>query len=191
MILAAVLAAALLGAPAAALADPVIPDTWEGVMDIYGGAEVIALDFPVYASQGYNWADILSLDELNEFGDLELTPYLQDGAVISAEERPLSRPATGEHALVIDTEKQNYALFELVITGDVLGTGSLNIAQLVRMAQAVNGSAPLEGVYAQAGDLNGDGSISIADLVILGQWISGRYPREVTSPGQWITGALF
>ena len=47
----------------------------------------------------------------------------------------------------------NIRTTEMVVKGDVLGTGILSVAQLVRLAQALNGSAPLFGAYLLAGDL--------------------------------------
>lgn len=52
----------------------------------------------------------------------------------------------------------------LVLRGDVLGTGRIQISQLARMAQACSGGRPLEGAYLAAADLNADGSLDIADL---------------------------
>ena len=60
----------------------------------------------------------------------------------------------------------------IVVTGDVLGTGVLNIAQLTRMAKALNGSDPLTGVYEKAGCFNGS-SIMIADLVAMARLLQG------------------
>lgn len=54
---------------------------------------------------------------------------------------------------------------QIVVSGDVLGTGAMNISQLVRMAKAVNGSEALTGLYLIAGDLTGDGAVNVADLV--------------------------
>lgn len=53
-----------------------------------------------------------------------------------------------------------------VVRGDVLGTGTMSLTQLVRMADAFRGTQPLEGPYLAAGDLNGDGQITISDLVL-------------------------
>lgn len=53
---------------------------------------------------------------------------------------------------------------QFVVMGDVLGSGQLNIAQLVRIARAVAGDAALEGPYLAAGDWDGNGRIDIADL---------------------------
>lgn len=54
------------------------------------------------------------------------------------------------------------ALF--VAAGDVLGTGELQIAQLTRMARALNGAEPLTGAFLAAADFDGNG-LQIPDLV--------------------------
>lgn len=53
----------------------------------------------------------------------------------------------------------------VIMTGDVLGTGVMNIAQIVAMARDLNGVQKLQGVYAIAGDFNHNGAIDISDLV--------------------------
>lgn len=160
--------------PAAAGAEPVIPETWDGVLEIYGAAPVVPVEQPVYATQKYDWQFI---SEQDVAGATMVAPYAGDGTYIPADAWAQTRPATGQRALGINMNDATYALVELIILGDVTGTGVLSIAQLTRLAQALNGSAPLEGVYAQAGDLNGDGQIGIADLPILAQWLTGRVPR--------------
>lgn len=80
-------------------------------------------------------------------------------------EQPYGAPlATGDSVVWYDAAG-NRRTTELVVKGDVLGTGILGISQLVRLAQALNGSRPLQGVYRIAGDLNGNGGIDIGDLV--------------------------
>ena len=83
----------------------------------------------------------------------------------SGYQRPYDAPlATGDSVIWYD-EAGNRRTTEMVVKGDVLGTGVINIAQLVRLAQALNGNWPLYGVYRIAGDLNGNGYIDIGDLV--------------------------
>lgn len=52
----------------------------------------------------------------------------------------------------------------ILVEGDVLGTGTLNIAQLVKMAAAVSSSEALSGIFARAADLNGNGKVDISDV---------------------------
>lgn len=54
----------------------------------------------------------------------------------------------------------------LVIAGDVLGTGTINISQLVRLARALTGTEALTGPYLMAADLNGSGTPDIGDLTM-------------------------
>lgn len=61
----------------------------------------------------------------------------------------------------------------VLVMGDVLGTGLINIAQLVRMAKDLNGSQVLLGVFRMAGDWNGSGAVDIADLVREAQVLNG------------------
>lgn len=89
--------------------------------------------------------------------------YVVDSA---GHERPCDAPvATGDSIVWYDAAG-NRRTTEMVVKGDVLGTGVLSIAQLVRMAQALNGIWPLYGPYELAADLNGNGYIDISDLVM-------------------------
>lgn len=54
----------------------------------------------------------------------------------------------------------------IIVAGDVIGSGIMSLAQLVRLAGAVSGSGPaLEGPYLAAADLDGSGVLSLSDLV--------------------------
>ena len=79
-------------------------------------------------------------------------------------ELPYDAPIATGDTIVWKDAMNNIRTTEMVVKGDVLGTGILSVAQLVRLAQALNGSAPLYGAYLLAGDLNGNGYIDIADL---------------------------
>lgn len=54
---------------------------------------------------------------------------------------------------------------DVVVRGDVNGTGKVDLSQLVRLAKVVKGDDTLEGPYFLAGDLTSDGRISISDVV--------------------------
>lgn len=170
--------------PISGLAAPKIPDTWAEVLDIYGGPKIMPVDLPVYVTQEMTWAEVPSQDELSVFGKLTLEPYAADGSLIPEADRADRKPATGEHILAIASSR--YVLIEVVILGDVLGSGQLSIAQLTRMAQALTGVKPLEGPYAEAADLNDDGSFNIADLTTLANWLTGRYPGMEGNLGERI-----
>ena len=72
----------------------------------------------------------------------------------------------------------------IIVRGDVLGAnntgtvGTLAINQLVRMAQDLNETRPLDGIYEMAGDFNGNGSVDIADLVAEAQLLSLHEPVQ-------------
>lgn len=85
-----------------------------------------------------------------------------DGEDISVAEEPI---ATGDRILLTDPEKQTETV-TVVVRGDVLGTGELNIAQLTALARDLTGQGKLDGPYALAADLNGSGSPDIADLTL-------------------------
>lgn len=74
-------------------------------------------------------------------------------------------PAATGMAVVLSDGDAELLRAEICVTGDVLGTGLLSVAQVVRMATALRGTAPLNGVYLLAGDLNETGAVDISDLV--------------------------
>lgn len=87
--------------------------------------------------------------------------------ICSADGQPAEATATvgtGMLITLVDGEEVLEAA-EICVTGDVLGTGILEVSQITRMAAAVNGTAPLEGAYLLAGDINESGAVDIADLV--------------------------
>lgn len=53
----------------------------------------------------------------------------------------------------------------VVVSGDVLGTGVINVGQLVAVAQALSGQRDLSPLELAAVDQNGSGAVDIADLV--------------------------
>ena len=69
-----------------------------------------------------------------------------DGKALDA----TSRIATGH---IIESWKGSTCLGRatVIVDGDVLGTGKMSVAQLVRMANSLNGSNPLKGAYLVAG----------------------------------------
>ena len=72
--------------------------------------------------------------------------------------------ATGDQfELTSDTGRRETVT--IIVRGDVLGTGKLDIAQLVHMAKSLTGQTQLSWPYELAGTLVGTGKINIADLV--------------------------
>lgn len=53
----------------------------------------------------------------------------------------------------------------VVIDGDVLGTGVMNLSQLVTLTNAFTGSAPLEGPYLEAATFNDTSRVTLSDVV--------------------------
>lgn len=60
----------------------------------------------------------------------------------------------------------------VIVRGDVLGTGSLSLSQLVTLCRAYTGEHDL-GEYRPAGDWSGDGEISLTDVVMAAQALKG------------------
>lgn len=60
----------------------------------------------------------------------------------------------------------------VVVPGDLLGTGLLDVAQLVRLAQALSGEAPLTGPYLEAACLTGGSAPTAGDLVRLARMLT-------------------
>ena len=83
---------------------------------------------------------------------------------------PTDPIATGMHVVV--TAQDGTVLIDttVVVMGEVLGTGIMNIAQIVRAAQDLNGTRALTGPYLAAADFNGNGFVDISDLVRMA-WI--------------------
>lgn len=97
---------------------------------------------------------------------------LTDDALISDPATGMPMPAeapvgTGVLARWSEGDAEGLQAAPFVVRGDVLGTGTLSIAQLTRMAAHLNGDLPLEGVFLLAADVTGTptGTPDIADLV--------------------------
>ncbi|MBD5559684.1 MAG: hypothetical protein HDQ87_04910 [Clostridia bacterium] len=77
-----------------------------------------------------------------------------------------ARAETGTQLILIDNAGgETVDRVILVIRGDVLGAGIMNIAELHAMAQGLNGERTLEGAYALACDMNSVTGIDIGDIV--------------------------
>lgn len=57
------------------------------------------------------------------------------------------------------------AAAQIIVMGDVNGTGLMSLRQMVRIAQAYKGNSPLHGIYLDAGDFNETGRIDLSDVV--------------------------
>ena len=121
-------------------------------------------DYGWKAPAGYSLQIVGADGEVLEGSDIVYT-----GCVLQ-----LVKDSTGE---VVDSAT-------IIVRGDVLGdtntatVGTLAVNQLVRMAQDLNETRPLDGIYEMAGDFNGNGSIDIADLVAEAQLLSLDEPVQ-------------
>ena len=121
-------------------------------------------DYGWKAPAGYSLQIVGADGEVLEGSDLVYT-----GCVLQ-----LVKDSTGE---VVDSAT-------IIVRGDVLGdtntatVGTLAVNQLVRMAQDLNETRPLDGIFEMAGDFNGNGSIDIADLVAEAQLLSLDEPVQ-------------
>lgn len=80
--------------------------------------------------------------------------------------------STGQIVTVRDTEGNIISRATIIVKGDVLGIGRINLSQLVRMAEAFRGANPLTGAFLAAGQWissGGSQSITLTDLVIEAQ----------------------
>lgn len=80
---------------------------------------------------------------------------------------------TGAAVQLMTSDGQLQEEATVLVMGDVVGSGLLNIVQLVRMARDLNGSQVLLGVFRLAADLNGSGAVDISDLVREAQMLNG------------------
>lgn len=104
-------------------------------------------------------------------------------AITTADDKPLAENApvgTGCIAVVSDGATENR--YTIIVKGDVLGTGQLDLSQVVRMAADLTDTRPLVGIYRLAGKLtSGNGPVNIADLVSLARMLidSENHPSQL------------
>ena len=65
----------------------------------------------------------------------------------------------------------------VLMPGDVLGTGTIEISDLTRLAAAVSGEDPLEDVYAMAADVDQSGTIDEGDMALLATVLTRKAAR--------------
>lgn len=164
---AAVVAVVLLTAftPAAGLAE----SAWDEVLAAYPDHSIEDFVMDLDVTRTLTWAAVVG--QLGAESQVTVRVFGRNGSQLNVltDRVPI---ATGEHVSVTLVEDiRGVRLFQVIVRGDVLGTGQLSIAQVVRLAAALNGTHPLSGLYAQAGDLNGSGRIDISDLTVLAGWL--------------------
>lgn len=116
----------------------------------------------------------LTWDEyLDDFED-RLVLGFQEGNLLSEETMETQIVCTGGNLAVFGPGAQPEEFYTVVVRGDVLGTGKLTIAQVVRVAQAMNGTEPLEGAFLKAAEINEQEGVDIGDLVTISRWLSAE-----------------
>lgn len=79
---------------------------------------------------------------------------------------PDSVVCTGMKLVLVQTvTEETVDTVHVVIMGDVLGQGTMNLSQLVRIAAAFRGRAELSGAFYQAALLTGKSTIQLSDIV--------------------------
>lgn len=147
------------------LPEPVFPEGVAVAAD--SPLRTIAVDGGVYGT-GYTaartTAEALHVQELE--AQFVCSPEISV-AILASGGAPLSPDdVCGTGTLIIFFNKgEQIASVTLVVAGDVTGSGVISLTQLVRMAQAFNGSVTLTGPYLMAGDFTGTGTITLTDLV--------------------------
>ena len=105
-------------------------------------------------------------DTLSMFISIPDGTYMElldaEGRIITGDRSILL--STGQEVRVLSGNGLLLAEAKIVVMGDVLGTGRLSIAQLVRLAKACIGERDLSGVYLIAGDFQENRFIDIADV---------------------------
>ena len=93
--------------------------------------------------------------------DEELVRTGEEGTVVAAG-RVLAESelaATGQEIQI-----PGHGTRQIVVMGDVLGTGRPGLTQVTRMVSAYAGEKPLSGAWLAAGDYNGSGAIDLSDI---------------------------
>ncbi|MBD5559617.1 MAG: hypothetical protein HDQ87_04555 [Clostridia bacterium] len=163
---AAVLMIYLLAAPAAGLASPL---TWDDELAAHPDHTITDFTMDLNVTAAITWENVVA--QLGATAPVNVLIFAAEGIQINflTDHLPI---ATGQHVSVaLRDDPRAVNLMQVIIRGDVTGSGRLNIAQLVRLAGALNGTRPLDGLYALAGDVNGSGSLNIADLTQLASWL--------------------
>lgn len=158
---------------------PVGPEFTEGYQTISDQLVAVAhMDLIVIGDTNYitnikSMKDPVRWSHMQEF--LSRSDKLRISAIRNADGTPCSNDkpiSTGQEVEIQDISIGVVKKFTLVVTGDVVGNGVLNISQLARLAQAIARISPLTGPYAMAADVNGSGNLDIADLSMLARMLT-------------------
>lgn len=155
----------LAAVPGTALAQD---SSWAQLLGRYPDRQVEDLTGSLEVTASRSWQE--AREELAE-QQMTIEVFAAGGEELNLDGSPLPL-CTGQHgAFYFEGYEEGVRLFNVIIQGDVRGTGLLNITQLTRMADAITDWDPLTGVYAQAADLTGNGEVDIMDLVVLARWL--------------------
>lgn len=73
--------------------------------------------------------------------------------------------ATGMMVYAYDDDGMLREVYPIVVPYDVLGTGTMSLSQLIRLARGFTGTEPLHGIYLDAGAQTRSGIVTLSDLV--------------------------
>lgn len=137
----------------------VLPESPVAVEDAADGELYVVIH-----STDENSADKLSVDALLRSFDVP------DGivSVVTAQGEPAhpeAPAATGMMVRITDEDGTIRSEYPVVVPYDVLGTGVIDLTQVVRLASAYVGKEPLEGAFLAAGSQVRPGQICLTDLV--------------------------
>lgn len=154
--------------------------SWQVLLELFPDTPRETYDKPIYATQHKTWLEFVSDREFDSNGRIFPMIYDESGKLMQINTLEFSHICTGDHIAntsEYDSGDLMMVTFEdVIIRGDVIGTGRLTISQLVRLAEALNGEKALTGPYLEAADVNGDGKpATLPDLVKLGRWLIGFY----------------
>lgn len=127
-----------------------------------GGDALEGIDINTNTGITPSIADLLTFSNLPAGSQMIVTT--PDGAVV-AWNMPTS---TGQIVIVRDASGNIISQSTVVVKGDVLGIGRINLSQVVRLASAYRGTDPLSGAFLAAGKWteSNDQTITLTDLVI-------------------------
>lgn len=126
-----------------------------------GGDVVQGINISVNTGVAVSIAELLTFSNLPAGSVMTVTT--PEGAAVGWN----TPTSTGQIVTVRDADGNIISQATVVVKGDVLGIGRINLSQLVRMADALRGTRPLNGAFLAAGQWTTSGSlgISLTDLV--------------------------
>jgi len=169
--------------------------TYQGLYNFYNIGAVSSAANPVLA--GLVWAaGGSSIPIVNTTTTLELTGVenINVGLFMTELKKELDKDISNYTVKVVDRNNQvipdqgnlgtgskitvttadETIIFNIVVPGDITGTGNINSADLLAIRKHLLGTGTLTGLYLKAADINGDGKVNSADLLALRQHLLGQ-----------------